>query len=376
LITPRAMRRESRPVMKKRRATRQVRAGSLAIGGGAPVSIQSMTNVPIERVDETIAQVARLADRGCQLVRLALRSAESASLFKKIIPASPVPLCADVHFDHRIALAALEAGVHKVRINPGNIGSEAGVREVVAAARDRGAPIRIGVNAGSADRRRFPEVTPESLVESAMEHVRILEDNNFHDIVVSIKSSDIPQTIAANELFAARRDYPLHVGLTEAGYGLDCAIQSSVAIGHLLLEGIGDTIRVSMTGDPVEEIPVARKILESAGERKARVRIVSCPTCGRTDPDLDILALAREVDEAVTARFEKTMAERDGTLHVAVMGCEVNGPGEAKDADAGLAGIRGGKLLLFARGGKVKTVEARDAVAELLREIEKLVDGN
>lgn len=376
MITPRAMRRESRPVMKKRRATRQVRAGSLAIGGGAPVSIQSMTNVPIERVDETIAQVARLADRGCQLVRLALRSAESASLFKKIIPASPVPLCADVHFDHRIALAALEAGVHKVRINPGNIGSEAGVREVVAAARDRGAPIRIGVNAGSADRRRFPEVTPESLVESAMEHVRILEDNNFHDIVVSIKSSDIPQTIAANELFAARRDYPLHVGLTEAGYGLDCAIQSSVAIGHLLLEGIGDTIRVSMTGDPVEEIPVARKILESAGERKARVRIVSCPTCGRTDPDLDILALAREVDEAVTARFEKTMAERDGTLHVAVMGCEVNGPGEAKDADAGLAGIRGGKLLLFARGGKVKTVEARDAVAELLREIEKLVDGN
>jgi len=362
--------------MKKRRATRQVRAGSLAIGGGAPVSIQSMTNVPIERVDETIAQVARLADRGCQLVRLALRSAESASLFKKIIPASPVPLCADVHFDHRIALAALEAGVHKVRINPGNIGSEAGVREVVAAARDRGAPIRIGVNAGSADRRRFPEVTPESLVESAMEHVRILEDNNFHDIVVSIKSSDIPQTIAANELFAARRDYPLHVGLTEAGYGMDCAIQSSVAIGHLLLEGIGDTIRVSMTGDPVEEIPVARKILESAGERKARVRIVSCPTCGRTDPDLDILALAREVDEAVTARFEKTMAERDGTLHVAVMGCEVNGPGEAKDADAGLAGIRGGKLLLFARGGKVKTVEARDAVAELLREIEKLVDGN
>lgn len=370
------MRREGRPVMKKRRATRQVRAGSLAIGGGAPVSIQSMTNVPIERVDETIAQVARLADRGCQLVRLALRSAESASLLKKIIPASPVPLCADVHFDHRIALAALEAGVHKVRINPGNIGSEAGVREVVAAARDRGAPIRIGVNAGSVDRRRFPEVTPESLVESAMEHVRILEDNNFNDIVVSIKSSDIPQTIAANGLFAARRDYPLHVGLTEAGYGLDCAIQSSVAIGHLLLEGIGDTIRVSMTGDPAEEIPVARKILESAGERKARVRIVSCPTCGRTDPDLDILALAREVDEAVTARFEKTMAERDGTLHVAVMGCEVNGPGEAKDADAGLAGIRGGKLLLFARGGKVKTVEARDAVAELLHEIEKLVDGN
>jgi (E)-4-hydroxy-3-methylbut-2-enyl-diphosphate synthase len=335
-----------------------------------------MTNVPIERVGETVAQIVRLADAGSQLVRLALRSAESASLLKKIIPASPVPLCADVHFDHRIALAALDAGVHKVRINPGNIGSEAGVREVVAAARDRGAPIRIGVNAGSVDRRKFPAVTPETLVASALEHVRILEDNNFSDIVVSIKSSGIPQTIAANELFALQRDYPLHIGLTEAGYGLACAVQSSVAIGHLLLEGIGDTIRVSMTGDPVGEIPVARTILESAGERKARVRIVSCPTCGRTDPDLDILALAKEVDDAVTARFEKTMAERDSTLHVAVMGCEVNGPGEAKDADAGLAGIRGGKLLLFARGEKVKIVDARDAVAELVREIEKLLAGD
>ena len=359
--------------MRKRRATRQVRAGSLAIGGDAPVSIQSMTNLPIERVEETVAQITRLAAAGCQLVRLALRSADAAGFLKRIVPASPVPLCADVHFDHRIALAAIEAGVHKVRINPGNIGSEAGVREMVAAARDRGVPIRIGVNAGSVDRRKFPEATPGALVESAMEHVRILEDNNFEDIVVSIKSSDIPRTIAANELFATIRDYPLHVGLTEAGYGLACAVQSSVAIGHLLLEGIGDTIRVSMTGDPVEEIPVARKILESAGERKARVRIVSCPTCGRTDPDLDILALAKEVDDAVTARFEKTMAERDRTLHVAVMGCEVNGPGEAKDADAGLAGIRGGKLLLFARGEKVKTVYASDAVRELLKEIEKIL---
>jgi (E)-4-hydroxy-3-methylbut-2-enyl-diphosphate synthase len=359
--------------MRGRRATRQVRAGSLAIGGNAPVSIQSMTNVPVERVDETIAQIRRLADRGCQLVRLALRSAESASCLKKIVPAVTVPLCADVHFDHRIALAALEAGVHKVRINPGNIGSAQGVREVVAAARDRGAPIRIGVNAGSVDRRRFPEVTPASLVESAMEHVRILEDNNFSDIVVSVKSSDIPQTISANEIFAAGNDYPLHIGLTEAGYGLACAVQSSVAIGHLLLGGIGDTVRVSMTGDPVEEIPVARMILESAGERKARIRIVSCPTCGRTDPDLDILALAREVDGAVTARFGKILEERDGSLHVAVMGCEVNGPGEAKDADAGLAGIRGGKMLLFACGEKVKVVEADDAVAELVREIGNII---
>ncbi len=205
-----------------------------------------------------------------------------------------------------------------------------------------------------------------------MEHVRILEDNNFTDIVVSIKSSDIRHTIAANELFASERDYPLHVGLTEAGYGRVLRVQSSVAIGHLLLEGIGDTIRVSMTGDPVEEIPVARKILEAAGERTAWVRIVSCPTCGRTDPALDILALAREVDEAVTTRFEDAMREKGRSLHVAVMGCEVNGPGEAKDADAGLAGVRDGRLLLFAKGEKVRVVEQREAVRALVEEIGKI----
>jgi (E)-4-hydroxy-3-methylbut-2-enyl-diphosphate synthase len=357
----------------QRRKTRQVRAGSLAIGGGAPVSIQTMACVPIERIDEAIVQVRRLADAGAELVRVALRNVEAAEYLRKLLPAVMVPISADIHFDHRIALAAIKAGVHKVRINPGNIGDPKGVREVVAAARDHGVPIRIGVNSGSVDRRKFPDVTPESLVASAMEHVVILEENNFTDIVVSIKASDIARTVAANELFASQRDYPVHVGLTEAGYGLACAIQSSVAIGHLLMEGIGDTIRVSMTGDPAEEIIVARKILESAGERKAWVRIVSCPTCGRTDPSLDILALAREVDAAVTARFEKTMKEKGRTLHVAVMGCEVNGPGEAKDADAGLAGIRDGRLLLFAKGTKVRAVDYRDAVTALIEEIEKII---
>ncbi len=358
---------------RQRRKTRQVRAGTLAIGGEAPVSIQTMATVPIERTDEAIAQVRGLADAGAELVRVALRSGEAAEHLRKLVLSVAVPVCADIHFDHRIALAAIRAGVHKVRINPGNIGDPKGVREVVAAARDRGVPIRIGVNSGSVDRRRFPEVTPESLVASAMEHVAILEENNFTDIVVSIKASDIARTVAANELFASQRDYPLHVGLTEAGYGMTCIVQSSVAIGHLLMEGIGDTVRVSMTGDPAEEIIIARKILESAGEREARVRIVACPTCGRTDPSLDILALAKEVDAAVTARFEKTMREKGRTLHVAVMGCEVNGPGEAKDADAGLAGIRDGRLLLFARGAKIKTVDSRGAVAALIEEIEKIV---
>jgi (E)-4-hydroxy-3-methylbut-2-enyl-diphosphate synthase len=351
-------------------------AGSLAIGGGAPVSIQSMTCLPIERTDDTIAQINRLAGQGAELVRVALRSVDSVEYFKKIRAAVALPLCADVHFDYRIAVAAIKAGVNKVRINPGNIGDRKGVLEVVKAARDRGVPIRIGVNSGSVDRKKFPDVTPEGLVESAMEHINILEDNSFSDIVVSIKSADIMHTIAANELFSSRRDYPIHVGLTEAGYGLTCTVQSSVTIGHLLMEGIGDTIRVSMTGDPLDEVIVARKILESAGERKAWVRIVSCPTCGRTDPSLDILALAMEADSAVTGRFESCLKKMNRTLHVAVMGCEVNGPGEARDADAGLAGIRDGRLLLFAKGEKVKVVESRDAVAALVEEIEKLLNVN
>jgi (E)-4-hydroxy-3-methylbut-2-enyl-diphosphate synthase len=359
--------------MRQRKKTKQVKAGGLAIGGGAPVSIQSMTCLPIERTNETIEQINRLAEQGAELVRVALRSVDSVEHFKKIRAAVSLPLCADVHFDYRIAVTAIKAGVNKVRINPGNIGDRKGVLEVVKAARDGGVPIRIGVNSGSVDRKKYQTVTPESLVASAMEHVTILEDNNFTDIVVSIKSSDIIQTVAANELFSNQRDYPIHVGLTEAGYGLTCAVQSSVAIGHLLMEGIGDTIRVSMTGDPVEEVIVARKILESAGERTAWVRIVSCPTCGRTDPSLDILSLAMEADSAVTGRFESYLKKNNRALHVAVMGCEVNGPGEARDADAGLAGIRDGKLLLFAKGEKVKVVDSKEAVAALVEEIGKML---
>ncbi|HOO71847.1 MAG TPA: flavodoxin-dependent (E)-4-hydroxy-3-methylbut-2-enyl-diphosphate synthase [Spirochaetota bacterium] len=362
--------------MINRKKTRQVRAGSLLIGGGAPVSIQSMTNIPIEDIEGTIRQINALKEAGADLVRLALRKEEFAAHLKKIIAGVDIPLSADIHFNHRIAIAAIEAGVHKIRINPGNIGDAAKVREVVSAARDRGVPIRIGVNGGSLDKKKYREVTPDNLVRSALEHVVILEDNNFSDIVVSIKATDIFTTIEANRLFSMERDYPLHIGLTEAGYGLACTVQSSIVLGHLLLQGIGDTMRVSMTGDPVNEIPVARSILESLGERFQAIRIISCPTCGRTDPELDILALATEVERRLSSLFRKKLETMGKSVTIAVMGCEVNGPGEASEADLGLAGGRGGKLLLFSRGEKLHTIPQDQAVGALAREVEKLVaDG-
>ena len=306
-----------------------------------------------------------------RLSRLAVRSVEAVSYLKEVRRAVDVMLSADIHFNYRIAIEAIKAGVNKVRINPGNIGDASRVREVVAAARDHGVPIRIGVNGGSIDRKKYPHVTPESLAQSAMDHVKILEDNSFQDIIVSIKSSDVFQTIEANRMFSGMRDYPLHVGLTEAGYGMNCIVQSSVVLGHLLMQGMGDTIRVSMTGDPVEEVIVGRRILEAVGERKALIKIISCPTCGRTDPDLDILALAQEVELRSRESFESRLAETGRSLTIAVMGCEVNGPGEASEADFGMAGARGGNLLLFARGEKLKKVHSSAAVSGLLDEIEK-----
>ncbi len=361
--------------MITRKKTRQVRAGSLLIGGGAPVSIQSMTNVPIEDVEGTISQIRALREAGADLVRLAVRKEESAEYLAKIIPAAGIPLCADIHFNHRIALAAIKAGIHKVRINPGNIGDPSRVKEVVRAAKDSGVSIRIGVNGGSIDRRKYHEVTPENLVESALEHVTILEDNGFEDIVVSIKATDVFATIEANKLFSEKRDYPVHIGLTEAGYGIGCAVQSSIVLGHLLLAGIGDTIRVSMTGDPVNEIPVARSILETLGMRFQAIRIISCPTCGRTDASLDILALATAVDRSLSARFRKRLEQMNRSITVAVMGCEVNGPGEAAEADLGVAGGRGGKLLLFARGEKVHTIGVDEVVEALAAEVEKIISA-
>lgn len=345
----------------------------LTIGGGAPVSIQSMTNVPIEDVEATIGQIERLRAAGAELVRLALRNESSLEHLKKIRAAVDMPLSADVHFNHRIALGAIEAGIDKVRINPGNIGDDAKVREVVRAAKERSVPIRIGVNGGSIDRSRYPELNAESLVASAMEHVRILEDNGFHDIVVSIKDSDVRLTVEANRLFAATAPYPLHVGLTEAGYGLSCVVHSSAAIGALLLDGLGDTIRVSMTGDPVEEIAIARKILEAVGLRAAPVRVIACPTCGRTDPSLDLLSIAREAEDEILRRFGEALARSGRGIVVAVMGCEVNGPGEAAHADAGIAGGRGGHMLLFARGKKLRRIRADGAVDALADEVERII---
>ncbi len=358
---------------RKRRETRRIQAGGLPIGGGAPISIQSMTSIPVEDEKGTIGQIGRLAAEGAGLVRVAVRNLDSIPHLKTVIREAGLPLSADIHFDYRLAIAAIEAGISKVRINPGNIGGAERVREVVRAAKERGVPIRIGVNGGSVDRKKYPEVTPESLVESALEHVRILEENDFHDIAVSIKSSDIFQTIEANRIFASRRDYPLHVGLTEAGYGIACVVQSSIAIGHLLLEGIGDTIRVSMTGDPVQEVIVGKRILESLGARFTPVKIISCPTCGRTDPGTDLLALAQEVESALLAGFGARLRELGRTVVVAVMGCEVNGPGEASHADAGLAGGRGGAFLLFAGGERIGKVDRAHAIEALLREIEKLI---
>ncbi len=345
----------------------------LQIGGDAPVSIQSMTNVPIEDITSTVAQIENLNRKGADLVRLALRNEDSIEYLKKIRKMVPTPLSADVHFNYRIAISAIEAGIDKVRINPGNIGDDKKVKEVVRAARDHSVPIRIGVNGGSVDRKKYKDVTPESLVESAMEHVRILEDNNFNDIVVSIKSSGIFETIEANRIFSGLRDYPLHIGLTEAGYGAACVVQSSIAIGHLLLSGIGDTIRISMTGDPLEEVVVAKRILESVGERNPLIRMISCPTCGRTDPSIDVLDIARSAEAALLDKFSGILHEENMAVTVAVMGCEVNGPGEAAHADIGVAGGRDGTMLLFAQGKKLRKVNVADVVTALVHETEKII---
>jgi len=361
-------------MVNNKRQSRQVRAGSLAIGGGAPVSLQSMTSCPLEDIAATITQIRFLEEAGAQMVRLAVRTEDHVVHLREIRQHISLPLCADIHFNHRIALGAIDAGIDKIRLNPGNIGERWKVEEVVRAAREHDVPIRIGVNGGSLDTKKYPQVNPQSLTDSAMDHVKILEDLHFNDIVISIKSSNIQQTLQANRLLADLVEYPIHVGLTEAGYGLNCIVQSSVAIGSLLLEGIGDTIRVSMTGDPVEEIIVGRKILEAAGLRRAPIHVISCPTCGRTDPDINLLELAKKTDQVLTSRFHDRIEASGKTVTVAVMGCEVNGPGEAAHADLGIAGGRGGQMLLFAGGEKLRKVDVRNAVEEMADELEVLLE--
>ena len=350
-----------------RKTTKTIQVGSVTVGGGAPVSVQSMCNTHTSDVKATLDQIARLHDLGCEIIRLAVPDAEAAEALKEIVPRSPIPVVADIHFDHRLALMAAEAGVHKIRINPGNIGEPDNVRRVAEACRERGIPIRIGVNAGSLEKRlleKYGHPTAEALVESAQGHIDLLHRYDFDDIALSMKSSTVPLTIAAYRLAAETFPYPLHVGVTETGTLYNGIIRSAVGIGTLLSEGIGDTIRVSLTADPAEEVRAGISILKAAGLRREGVRLVACPTCGRTQ--IDLIGLANEV--------ESRLAGIDRSITVAVMGCVVNGPGEAREADYGIAGGRDCGML-FRKGeilGRVDADKLCDALIDLIRKEEGL----
>lgn len=348
----------------KRKITRSVKVGNLLIGGGNNVVIQSMCNTDTRNVKETVAQIKRLEEAGCEMVRVAVPDMEVAKAIGEIKKEISIPLVADIHFDYRLALEAMEQGIDKVRINPGNIGSEEKIRAVVEKAKEKHIPIRIGVNSGSLEKdllEKYGHVTPEALVESALKHVRILERYDFHDIVISIKASSVPFSIAAYSLLSQKVDYPLHVGITEAGTVWGGTVKSAVGIGSILAMGIGDTIRVSLTGDPVEEIKAAKEILKSLELRNFGVEFVSCPTCGRTQ--IDLVSIASQVEEKCR-KINKN-------IKVAVMGCVVNGPGEAREADIGIAGGKG-EGLIFKKGEIIKKVPENELIDALMAEIEKL----
>ena len=344
--------------------SKQIMIGTVPCGGGAPVSIQSMTNTKTKDIPATLAQIRKLEDAGCEIIRLAVPDLESAQCVESIKEQTSVPLVADIHFDYRLALCCMEQGIDKIRINPGNIGSMDRVKAVAAMAKQKGVPIRIGVNGGSLEPallERYGRPCPEAMVESALGHIRMLEQCDFDQIAVSLKSSSVADTVAAYRLMRQACDYPLHVGVTEAGTQYGGIIKSAMGIGALLLDGIGDTIRVSLTADPVEEVRCAKELLKAAGLRNSGVTVVSCPTCARCNVNLIPIA------EAVT----KAVEHCPKTVKVAVMGCAVNGPGEARDADLGLAGGKG-CMLLFKHGEIVRKVSENEAVAALLEEIDQL----
>jgi (E)-4-hydroxy-3-methylbut-2-enyl-diphosphate synthase len=348
----------------ERKKTRQIHIGPIAVGGGAPVSVQSMTNTKTADISATIAQIRALTEAGCDIVRLAVPDMDAAKALGEIIRAVDVPLVADIHFDYRLALEAIRQGIAALRLNPGNIGGEERVKAVVHEAKAAGIPIRIGVNGGSLDKKlleKYGRVTAEALVESAMEHVRILEAQGFYDMKISLKAHDVPLTLSAYRLMSETVDYPLHLGITEAGTPTTGMIKSAVGIGALLAEGIGDTIRVSLTGDPVVEVRVANEILKSLGMREYGPTMISCPTCGRTS--IDLPAIAAEVEKRLEAVKEP--------ITVAVMGCVVNGPGEAREADIGIAG-GDGCAVLFKGEQILRKVPEEEIVSALLAEIEKL----
>ena len=344
--------------------TKQIMVGGVAIGGGAPVSIQSMTNTRTSDVEGTLSQIRALASAGCEIVRVAVPDMEAARAVAKIKEHSPLPVVVDIHFDYKLALEAIAAGADKVRINPGNIGGEDRVKAVADACRQRNIPIRIGVNGGSLEKEllaKYGRVCPEAMVESAFGHIRLLNKFDFDDICVSLKSSSVPMTMAAYRMMREQSDYPLHLGVTEAGTVRMGTLKSAVGIGGLLAMGVGDTMRVSLSADPVEEIYAARDILKAAGIRKDGAELVSCPTCGRTR--INLIELAGEVEERL-----KTV---DKPITVAVMGCVVNGPGEASAADCGIAGGVG-EGLLFKKGEIIKKVPQDQLVDELFQLIETL----
>ncbi|MBQ9764095.1 MAG: flavodoxin-dependent (E)-4-hydroxy-3-methylbut-2-enyl-diphosphate synthase [Phascolarctobacterium sp.] len=349
----------------ERRLTRQLEVGKVKVGGTAPIAVQSMTNTKTSDPVATLEQIQRLAEAGCDIVRCAVPDMVAAEGLKTIVKESPIPVIADIHFDYKLALAAIEAGVDGLRLNPGNIGGNDRVAAVVEAAKKRNIPIRIGVNAGSLPKdllKKYGHPTPEALVEAAWRHIRILEEMDYKNIKISLKAHDVPLTLAAYRLMASQCDYPLHVGITEAGTVNSGIIKSAVGIGTLLAEGIGDTIRVSLTGDPVREVKVGFEILKSLGLREYGPTLISCPTCGRTQINLEKLAL----------EVEKRLAEISEPITVAVMGCVVNGPGEAREADVGIAGgINEG--LIFRKGEVLKKVPETDIIDELFAEIEKIL---
>ncbi|OPF51719.1 4-hydroxy-3-methylbut-2-en-1-yl diphosphate synthase [Clostridium baratii] len=348
----------------ERKITREVKVKNITIGGTAEVVIQSMTNTDTRDVEKTLDQINKLVNEGCQMVRCAVPDMEACEALKEITRKSPVPIVADIHFDYRLALKAIDNGVAKLRINPGNIGSIDRVKEVVEKAKANGIPIRIGVNSGSLEKdilERDGRPTAKGLVESALRHVKILEDLNFYDMVISIKSSDVPMMIEAYRLMSEKCNYPLHLGVTESGTKFKGTIKSSIGIGTLLAEGIGNTIRVSLTSDPVEEISVAKEILKALGYRKEGIEFVSCPTCGRTE--INLIKIAEEV--------ENRLKGLNKNIKVAVMGCVVNGPGEAREADIGIAGGKGVGII-FKKGEIIKKVKEEDLVEELIKEIESL----
>ncbi|MGN0664010.1 MAG: flavodoxin-dependent (E)-4-hydroxy-3-methylbut-2-enyl-diphosphate synthase [Negativibacillus sp.] len=350
--------------MTVKRESLPVKAGSLTIGGGAPVSIQSMLNTPAEDVEGSVAQAMRLEAAGCQILRAAIPNREAVKLIPRLKEAVSMPLVADIHFDYRLALESVAAGVDKIRINPGNIGDDSRVKQVVDACRVKNIPIRVGVNSGSLEREilaKYGSPTAQALVDSALYHVRLIEKFDYDQIAISIKSSHVPTMIEAYRLAAQQCPYALHLGVTEAGTARMGLIKSAVGIGSLLCDGIGDTIRVSLTADPVEEIAAAKDILKAVGLQKDGVNIVSCPTCGRTK--INLIALAQQVEEA--------LKDCKKSITVAVMGCAVNGPGEAREADIGIAG-GDGCALLFKKGEILRKVPENQVLEELLREIEEM----